>query len=78
MTIAEYVKIVFKLPGIRRAPGPSGQMKKINMIMNETDTDLYIQRNGTLSWWPGSLQLMVSTSIIFSIFKANVSSKYDA
>lgn len=63
MTIAELVKVVFRLRNVRRAPGPAGQLKRINEVVNETDTDFFIQRNGTLSRWPGSMQIVVSIDI---------------
>jgi hypothetical protein len=55
ITIVEMVKVVFKLKNVRRAPGDAGKLYKFTEIVNETPTDVFIQRNGTASPWPGSL-----------------------
>ncbi|KJA20426.1 hypothetical protein HYPSUDRAFT_166972 [Hypholoma sublateritium FD-334 SS-4] len=58
-TITEIVKVIFKLPNVRRAPGPAGRQNRINEVINGTDTDYFVQRNGTISRWPGSMQIVV-------------------
>lgn len=62
VTITEIVKAVFSLKNVRRAPGEAGKLKGFTEIIRETETDFYIQRNGTVSPWPGSLYIVVSTS----------------
>ena len=60
MVMVELVKVIFKLPNLRRAPGPAGQLKRVKQVVHETDIDFFIQRNGTLSRWPTSMQVVVS------------------
>jgi len=57
-TIAEIVRAVFKLKNVRRAPGPAGKLNGFKEIIHETETSFYIQRNGTVSAWPGSMVLV--------------------
>ncbi|KAF8993798.1 heme peroxidase [Cyathus striatus] len=57
-SIAEIVRTVFSLPNIRRAPGPAGKANCISEIINETETDFYIQRDGTLGPWTSSMHLV--------------------
>ncbi|KAG5636744.1 hypothetical protein H0H81_007002 [Sphagnurus paluster] len=54
-TIAEIVKAVFSLKNVRRAPGDAGKLQGFSEIIHETETDTFVQRNGTTSPWPGSL-----------------------
>ncbi|KAF9477868.1 heme peroxidase [Pholiota conissans] len=56
--IGEMMKVIFKLRNIRRAPGDAGQLKRIVESINETDTDFFVQRNGTISRWPGPMQIV--------------------
>ncbi|TFK63860.1 heme peroxidase [Pluteus cervinus] len=56
-TIAEIVKVVFKLKNVRRAPGNAGRLAGFTEVINETETNVFIKPNGTLSPWPGSLVL---------------------
>ncbi|TFK58570.1 heme peroxidase, partial [Pluteus cervinus] len=58
-TIAEIVKVVFKLKNVRRAPGNAGRLAGFTEIINETETNVFIKPNGTLSPWPGSMVLVV-------------------
>ncbi|KAG5648767.1 hypothetical protein DXG03_000115 [Asterophora parasitica] len=57
-TIAEIVKVVFSLNNVRRAPGDAGKLHGFSEILHETETDFFIQRNGTTSPWPGSLNIV--------------------
>jgi hypothetical protein len=59
ITIAEIVRVVFGLKNLRRAPGDAGKLKKITEIKNETVVNHYVQWNGELSMWPGSMHLVV-------------------
>jgi linoleate 10R-lipoxygenase len=59
LTIVEIVKAIFSLKNVRRAPGNAGKLKRLTEIINETETDFYIQRNGSVSAWPGSMHIMV-------------------
>ena len=61
-TITEIVKVVFKLKNVRRAAGNAGKLVGFKTVINETETNVYITPNGTLSPWPGSLYLVVSPS----------------
>jgi hypothetical protein len=58
LTIAEIVKSVFKLKNVRRAPGNAGKLHRITEIINETETDFYIQRNGSVTAWPNSMHIV--------------------
>jgi len=58
LTFAEIVKVVFQLKNVRRAPGDAGRLKRFTEVINETETDFYVQRNGSTSPWPGSLYLV--------------------
>jgi linoleate 10R-lipoxygenase len=58
-TIAEIVKVVFKLKNIRRAPGDAGKLARFTEIVRETETDLFVQRDGSVSPWPGSMYIVV-------------------
>lgn len=57
-TIAEIVKVVFSLKNLRRAPGDAGKLQRFTENIYETETDFFVQRNGTVSLWPGSLSLV--------------------
>ncbi|RDB14949.1 Psi-producing oxygenase A [Hypsizygus marmoreus] len=54
-TIVEVLRVVFRLKNIRRAPGDAGRLNRFTEIVQETETDFYVQRNGTVSPWPGSM-----------------------
>ncbi|KAJ7160327.1 heme peroxidase [Mycena filopes] len=56
-TIAEIVKVVFKLKNVRRAEGDSGRLAGFKQIVNETETNVYLTPYGTTSPWPGSMFL---------------------
>ncbi|KAG6873168.1 hypothetical protein C0995_002017 [Termitomyces sp. Mi166 len=58
LTITEIVKAVFSLKNVRRAPGNAGIMRGFAEIVHETETDFFIQRNGTVGMWPGSLNIL--------------------
>jgi len=58
-TIIEVVRAVFKLKNIRRAPGDAGKLHGFTEIINETETDFFVQRNGKVSPWPGSMIIVV-------------------
>ncbi|KAG6916402.1 hypothetical protein DXG01_006982 [Tephrocybe rancida] len=57
ITVAEILKIVFALKNVHRAPGSAGILRGYTEIRRETETDIFIQRNGTIGLWPGSLHL---------------------
>ncbi|EIM82504.1 heme peroxidase [Stereum hirsutum FP-91666 SS1] len=57
-TIAEIVKVVFKLKNVRRAAGNAGKLQSFVDIVNETETSVYMSPNGTLSPWPGAMHLV--------------------
>jgi hypothetical protein len=58
VTIVEVVKAVFSLKNIRRAPGDAGKIAGFTDIVRETETDFFIQRNGKVDRWPGSLHIV--------------------
>ena len=57
-TIAETVKVVFKLKNVRRAPGNAGQLNGFKLVVNETETNYYQTPTGAVSAWPGSMFLV--------------------
>lgn len=67
MSIVEIVKVVFSLKNVRRAPGEAGKLKGFSEIIHETETDFFIQRNGTVSPWPGSLCIVVCYLRLFEL-----------
>ena len=60
LTIIEIVKAVFKLKNVRRAPGDAGKLHGFTEIIRETENDFFVQRNGKVSAWPGSIVIVVS------------------
>ena len=58
-TIIEIVRAVFKLKNVRRAPGDAGRLHGFTEIIHETETDFFVQRNGKVSPWPGSIVIVV-------------------
>jgi len=57
-TIAEIVKVVFRLRNVRRAPGNAGRLVGFKTVVNETETNMFVKPNGTLTTWPGSMVLV--------------------
>jgi hypothetical protein len=57
-TIAEILRVVFKLQNVRRAPGDAGRLSGYTEIVNQTVTNVFIKPNGTTSPWPGSMYLV--------------------
>ncbi|KAJ6607611.1 heme peroxidase [Mycena sp. CBHHK59/15] len=57
-TIADTLKVVFKLKNVRRAAGNAGKLAAIKTVVNETETNLYLTPYGTASPWPGSMFLV--------------------
>ena len=57
--MVESFKAIFSLKNLRRAPGDAGSLKRFTEIVHETETDVFVQRNGTISDWPGSMNLVV-------------------
>ncbi|TFK61373.1 heme peroxidase [Pluteus cervinus] len=57
-TIAEILKVLFKLKNLRRAPGNAGKLAKFKEVIDETETVRYIRPDGKISNWPGSMILM--------------------
>ncbi|KAJ7058676.1 heme peroxidase [Mycena amicta] len=54
-TIAEIMKVVFRLKNVRRAPGDMGRLAGFKNVVNETETNVYLTEYGTTSSWPGSM-----------------------
>ncbi|KAJ6476780.1 heme peroxidase [Mycena vitilis] len=54
-TIAEIVKVVFKLKNVRRATGDAGKLAGFREIVDETETNVYLTDYGTTTPWPGSM-----------------------
>ncbi|KAK0439191.1 heme peroxidase [Armillaria borealis] len=52
------LRVIFTLPGIRRAPGQAGKLAGFTLNQFETDNKMYITSTGQWGPWPGSLQIM--------------------
>ncbi|KAG6890061.1 hypothetical protein C0992_003159 [Termitomyces sp. T32_za158] len=57
-TIVEIVKVVFSLKNVRRAPGDAGDLHRLSEILHKTEVDSFVQRNGTIGPWPGSMYIV--------------------
>jgi linoleate 10R-lipoxygenase len=58
--VAEFVRVVFRLPGVKRAPGDAGKLVGFTEVVNQTDMTLYIAPGGGTSSFPGTMHLVVS------------------
>ncbi|KAI0732597.1 heme peroxidase [Fomitopsis betulina] len=56
-TLPELVRVVFRLPGLRRAPGPQGFCAGFALRQFDTDNAMYISATGDVTPWPTSLQV---------------------
>ncbi|EPS97159.1 hypothetical protein FOMPIDRAFT_95975 [Fomitopsis schrenkii] len=56
-TLPELVRVIFRLPGLRRAPGPQGYCAGFALRQFDTDNAMYISATGTVTPWPTSLQV---------------------
>jgi hypothetical protein len=63
-TIAEIVKVVFKLKNVRRAAGDAGRLAGFKTIINETETNMFMTPYGTTSPWPGSMFIVVRLFLV--------------
>ncbi|KAJ7448053.1 heme peroxidase [Mycena latifolia] len=61
-TIAETVKVIFKLKNVQRAAGNSGKLAGFKIIVDEAETNIYLTPYGTISPWPSSMHLVVSAT----------------
>ena len=66
-TIAEILKVVFTLRNVRRAPGDAGRLAGYTTVVNETETNVYVQPDGTTSSWPGPMYLVVCLGYLFRL-----------
>ncbi|KAF5372318.1 hypothetical protein D9615_009241 [Tricholomella constricta] len=57
-TIAEIVKVVFKLKNLRPAPGDAGKLAGFSEVIRGSESQYYLTRNGAVSTWPGSLHIV--------------------
>lgn len=56
---AHILKAVFSLKNIRRAPGPSGKLRRYAQDLHGTRTWFYIDQKQKASVWPTSMLLQV-------------------
>ncbi|KAF8901487.1 heme peroxidase [Gymnopilus junonius] len=54
-SIVDVLKVVFSLKNVRRVAGDPGTLKRFSEVFNETVADTFVQRNGTVGPWPGSM-----------------------
>lgn len=57
-TIAEIIRVVFKLKNLRRAPGAAGRLAGFSEDIRGSEAQYYLARDGTTSIYPGSLHLV--------------------
>ncbi|KIP04938.1 hypothetical protein PHLGIDRAFT_120295, partial [Phlebiopsis gigantea 11061_1 CR5-6] len=57
-TLPEVLKAVFRLPRLRRAPGPAGRLAGFTLPVNGTENPVYLDDAGNLTYWPGSMILV--------------------
>ncbi|KAJ7436075.1 heme peroxidase [Mycena galericulata] len=57
-TIAEVLKVIFKLKNVRRAAGNAGKLAGFKMQIKEAETNIYSTDYGTTAPWPGSMHLV--------------------
>lgn len=50
------------MKNVRRAEGNAGKLVGFSKVVLETENNVYIMPNGTLSAWPGSMHIVVSCS----------------
>ena len=62
-TAAEILKVIFSLKNLRRANGTAGHMAQFNVDTFGTETKMYLDNNGNVSPWPGSLTVVVCVSL---------------
>lgn len=70
-TIAEILKVIFRLKNVRRATGDAGKLAGFTTVVNETPTNVYLTPYGTTTPWPGSMHLVVSRSALSSSLAAS-------
>ena len=58
--VVELVKTIYQLPGLRRVPGPPGQIGEVDVLKYGIEHDEYINHIGLPGHWPSSMQLAVS------------------
>jgi len=58
---AHVLKLIFSLKNIRRAPGPSGKLRRYAQDLHGTSTWFYIDQKQKASVWPTSMLLQVRT-----------------
>ena len=62
--IPEMIKVIFRLKNLRRAEGAAGVLAGFTQPSNGTDVPLYLDDTGNVTYWPGSLTLVVSCSCL--------------
>ncbi|KAF9500697.1 heme peroxidase [Pleurotus eryngii] len=62
VAITEMIKPIFSLKNLRRAAGDAGVLAGYHDIIRETETNVYVNRDGTTGPWPGSLYVQVRLS----------------
>ncbi|KAI5117531.1 hypothetical protein M0805_004764 [Coniferiporia weirii] len=72
-TISAVVRIIFSLPGLRRAQGPAGECASFNLNTFGTDNKMYVSATGNWSPWPGSLFVTPFATAAIGAVGANAS-----
>ncbi|KAL0959662.1 hypothetical protein HGRIS_011364 [Hohenbuehelia grisea] len=57
-TIAEVVRVIFRLKNLRRAPGEMGKLHVFTEVIHDTETNVYINRDGTIGALAGSMMVV--------------------
>jgi linoleate 10R-lipoxygenase len=59
-TIPEIIKVIFRLKNLRRAEGVAGRLAGFLLPSNGTDAPVYLDATGNITYWPGTMTLVVS------------------
>ena len=60
-TIPEVIKVIFRLKNLRRAEGVAGRLAGFTTETYGTESPVYIDDTGNITYWPGSMTLVVSS-----------------
>lgn len=63
-TIPEVLKQIFRLKNLRRAEGPAGRLAGFSLPTYGTESPVYLDDAGNMSYWPGAMTLVVSRPML--------------
>lgn len=59
-TMPEVIKVIFRLKNLRRAEGVAGRLAGFALEQYGTESPVYLDDTGNITYWPGSMTLVVS------------------